>query len=144
MTTLPSTPLPTVTLSVAQIVPLLPLMLTKSPVSPARVISLFRATLYSLPPSLFRPSVTVILSLSVTVLCLPASAGGSAAIAGAMLAQVITPVAISIANSFLVEQLLVPWLFAISETTTYALRASLQITLNTLFMKTLLLTYSKI
>ena len=53
-----------------------------------------------------------------------------------MLAQVITPVAISIANSFLVEQLLVPWLFAISETTTYALRASLQITLNTLFIKT--------
>ena len=60
---------------------------------------------------------------------------GLSAIAGAMLAQVITPVAISIANSFLVEQLLVPWLFAISETTTYALRASLQITLNTLFIK---------
>ena len=143
MTTLPSTPLPTVTLSVAQIVPLLPLMPTKSSVSPARVISLFRATLYSLPPSLLVSSVTVILAPLVTVLCLSASAGGSAAIAGAMLAQVITPVAISIANSFLVEQLLVPWLFAISETTTYALRASLQITLNTLFMKTLLLTYSK-
>ena len=62
------------------------------------------------------------------------SGAGLAAIAGAMLAQVITPVAISIANSFLVEQLLVPWLFAISDTTTYALRASLQITLNTLFI----------
>ena len=33
---------------------------------------------------------------------------GLSAIAGAMLAQVITPVAISIVNSFLVEQLLLP------------------------------------
>ena len=66
---------------------------------------------------------------------LASSDAGSAAIAGAMLAQVITPVAISIVNSFLVEQLLLPLFFAISETTTYALRASLQITLNTLFIK---------
>ena len=42
----------------------------------------------------------------------------SSAITGAALAQVIIPVAISIANSFFVEQLLVPWLLAISETTT--------------------------
>ena len=73
--------------------------------------------------------------IDVTVVSTDGSKANIESIAGAMLAQVITPVAISIANSFLVEQLLVPWLFAISETTTYALRASLQITLNTLFIK---------